>query len=121
MQQRASVMLPLEGQVNAHLAAWAGAQANVADVKEKIRSVGEWPELWARRTITIENQRMSRAEVEKYLGELANNDRSLLVPSTINIRVAKPAESVFVAHQGLDSAEALVVTIKAELYTRSSP
>jgi hypothetical protein len=118
--QRESVMAPLEGQVSQHLAGWKSAQANVASVQEKIKSLGESPDQWSHRSITIENQRMSRTDVEVYLRDLVTNDRNLLVPSTINIRVAKPDDSVFVVHQGLDSADALIVTIKADLYTRGA-
>lgn len=119
--KREAVVGPLETQVNSHLAGWKAAQANVASVQEKIKKMGETPDQWSHRTITIDNQRMSRVEVERYLQELSTDERNLLVPASINVRAAKPGESIFVSHQGQDSADALVVTIKAELYTRSAP
>ena len=116
--QREAVMAPLESQVADHLASWKTAQANVASVREKIKSMGEMPEQWSHRTITMDNKRMSRVEVERYLRDLGNDGRNLLVPTSINIQAAKPGESVFAVHKGQDSADALIVTIKAELYTR---
>lgn len=119
--QREAVVAPLESQVTTHLANWKAAQAGVTAVQEKIKTSGEAPQQWSQRSITIDNQRMSRVEVERYLRELRTDERSLLVPSSLNVRAAKPGESIFAAHQGQDSADALVVTIKAELYTRSTP
>ena len=119
-RQRESVMAPLESQVGTHLSSWKAAQANVASVQEKIKAMGETPDQWPHRSITIDNQRMSRVEVEQYLRDLTNDDRNLLVPTTINVRAAKAGESVFLLHQGLDRADALVVTIKADLYTRGA-
>jgi hypothetical protein len=116
--QREAVMAPLESQVIDHLASWKTAQANVASVREKIKSMGEMPDQWSQRTITMDNKRMSRIEVEHYLRDLSNDGRNMLVPAIINIQAAKPGESVFAIHKGQDSAEALIVTIKAELYTR---
>ena len=111
-------MAPLESQVIDHLASWKTAQANVASVREKIKSMGEMPDQWSQRTITMDNKRVSRIEVEHYLRDLSNDGRNMLVPAIINIQAAKPGESVFAIHKGQDSAEALIVTIKAELYTR---
>jgi hypothetical protein len=120
VRTRESVVAPLESLVNTHLAGWKTAQANVASVQEKIKSMGEAPDQWSRRTITIDNQRMSRQEVEKYLRDLTNDERNVLVLNTLSIRAAKPAESVFATHKGQDSPDSLVVIIKADLYTRGA-
>ena len=119
--QLEAVVAPLENQVTAHLSNWKAALSGVAAVQEKVKTSGEAPQQWSHRSITIDNQRMSRVEVERYLRELRTDERNLLVPSSLNVRAAKPGESVFAVHQGQDSADALVVTIKAELYTRSAP
>ena len=118
--RREAVVAPLEGQVNSHLSSWKAAQANLASVQERVKTMGEVPNQWSRRTITIDNQRMSRVEVESYLLSLRNDQRTLLVPSSIHIRASKPGESLYVTHRGQDSADALVVTIKAELFTRGA-
>ncbi|MFZ4480732.1 MAG: hypothetical protein ACOYNZ_12655 [Rhodoferax sp.] len=118
--QREAVVAPLEKQVLSHLADWKSAQANIASVQERIKSMGETPDQWSHRTITIDNQRMSRVEVERYLNDLGTDQNNLLVPAGINVRAAKPGESIFATHRGQDSADALTVTIKAELYTRRS-
>ena len=120
-RQRESVMAPLESQVGSRLANWKTARADVASVQEKIKAMGETPEQWSHRSLMIDNQRMSRVEVEQYLHGLTNDDRNLLAPTAINIRASKAGESVFVRHKGLDKADALVVTIKADLYTRGAP
>lgn len=118
LNQREAVMAPLESQVALRLSSWKSTQANITSVQEKIKAIGETPEQWSHRSITIDNQRMSRVEVEQYLHGLVTNDRSLLVPATINVRAVKAGESVFVSHQGLDSSDSLMVSIKADLYTR---
>lgn len=121
LRKRESVLAPLESQVSTRLAGWKSAQANVASVQETIKSTGETPGQWTRRTITIDNQNMSRVEAEQYLRDLTNDERTLLVPTALLVRALKPNESVFTIHQGQDSMGALVVTIKADLYTRSTP
>ncbi len=118
--QREAVVAPLQTQVTARLANWKSALANVAAVQERTRTMGESPDQWSRRTITIDNQRMSRVELERYLVDLSNGQQKLLVPTSINVRSAKPGESIFAVHQGQDSADALLVTVKAELYTRGT-
>ena len=118
VRQRESVMAPLEAQVSARLLRWKAAQANVTMLQEKVKVAGETPDQWSHRGITIDNQRMSRVELEHYLRDLTTDQRNQFVATTINVRVAKVGESVFVVHQGKDSADALVVTIKANLYTR---
>ena len=118
--QRELIMSPLESQVSQNVAGWKSAQSNVASVQEKIKTLGEAPDQWSHRSITIENQRMSRIDVEVYLRDLVTNNHNLLVPSTISIRAAKPGDSVFIVHQGLDGADALIVTIKADLFTRGA-
>jgi hypothetical protein len=120
-RQRESVTAPLASQVGSRLSSWKAAQANVASFQEKIKSMGETPAQWSHRSITIDNQRMSRVEAEQYLRDLTNDDRNLLAPTTISIRAAKAGESVIVEHKGLDKSDALVVTIKADLYTRGAP
>ena len=118
--QREAVVAPLQARVTFRLANWKSAMANVTSVQERIRTMGESPDLWSRRTVTIDNQRMSRVEVERYLADLSSGQDRLLLPSSINVRAARPGESMFVAHQGQDSADALLVTVKAELFTRGA-
>ena len=118
--QRETVMAPVEGQVASRLSSWKTAQANVATVQEKIKSIGETPDQWSHRSVTIDNQRMSRIELEQYLRDLTTDDRNLFVPTTVNVKAAKADSSIFVLHQGMDSSDALVVTIKADLYTRGA-
>jgi hypothetical protein len=121
LHQRELVLAPLESKVSSRLAGWKSVQASLASVKEKIKATGESPDLWTRRTITIDNQHMSRVEAEQYLRDLTNNEHNLLVPAAILVRASKPGESVFTSHQGQDGADALLVTIKADLYTRGIP
>lgn len=119
IRQHESVMAPLETQVGERLSRWQAAQADTGRVHNEILRVGETPDQWSQRSITIDNQRMSRQEFEKYLGDLVTDERNLFVPTAVNVRASKSGESVFVAHQGLDAADALIVTIKAGLYTRT--
>lgn len=121
LRQREAVLQPLEGQVSTRLASWKGTQAKVDSAMDAVTRQGESAEQWQRRTLTIENQRMSRSEVEQYLAELVTNEHSLFLPSTLYLKAARPQESVFTAHQGQDSPGAIIVTIKADLFTRSKP
>lgn len=116
--QRESAMAPLESQVGQRLLRWNAAQSSVSAVQEKAKVAGETPDQWSHRSITIDNQRMSRVELDQYLREMTTDERNLFVATTISVRTAKTGDSVFVDHQGLDAADALVVTIKASLYTR---
>jgi hypothetical protein len=120
LRQQVASGVPLQQQVTARIAEWNLAQANTAAMREKVRALGEEPGQWQHRTITIESQRMSRVEAERYLRDLTNNQRSVFVPTVIHLKAAKANESVFSPHQGLDSADALQVTIKADLYARSA-
>lgn len=120
LQQRSAASLPLEAQVSSRIRQWQSSQAATSNVQDRIRVAGEEPGQWQRRTITIESQRMSRAEAERYLRDLTNNERSVFMPSVIHLKAAKASESVFSVHQGQDSADALQVTIKADLYTRAA-
>lgn len=116
--RRESAMEPLEGRVASNLSAWKSALANDAPVQEKIKSMGEVPGQWTQRSITLDNQRMSRVEAQKYMSELTNDNQNLLIPSTIFVKAAKPGESLFATDQRQDAPEALIVTIKADLYSR---
>lgn len=120
-RQHASVLAPLQSRVAAQLAEWGSVRADGAAMQQKLESLGEVPQRWQRRSITIEKERMSRVEAERYLHELVSDERALFLPSAILIKAARQEESVFAVHQGQDSPDALVVTIKADLYTRSEP
>jgi hypothetical protein len=76
------------------------------------------PANWQSQTITLEHQPMSRREAERYLHDLSAGDHRWLVPNVIHLRAASASESLFGVHQGLDASGALLVTVKAELYTR---
>jgi hypothetical protein len=118
--RREAAMEPMEGRVASNLSAWKLALANVATVQEKVKFMGEVPEQWTKRSITLDNQRMSRVEAQKYLRELTNDEQNLMLPSTIFVKAAKPGESLFAADQGQDAPESLIVTIKADLYSRGA-
>jgi len=118
IRQRESVMAPLENQVRERLLQWKAAQSSVTTAQDKVKMAGEMPDHWSHRSIMIDNQRMSRVELEQYLREMTTDERNLFVATTINVRASKTGDSVFVDHQGLDAADGLVVTIKASLYTR---
>jgi hypothetical protein len=121
LQQRAASGVPLQERVTARIAEWKRAQAATAVMSGDVQALGEEPDQWQHRTITIDSQRMSRVEAERYLRDLTNNQRSVFVPTVIHLKATKANESVFSVHQGLDSADALQVTIKAGLYTRNAP
>lgn len=118
IRQRESVMAPLENQVGERLLRWKAAQSSVTTVQDKAKVAGEMPDQWSHRSIMIDNQRMSRVELEQYLREMTTDERNLFVVTTINVQASKTGDSVFVDHQGLDTTNGLVVTIKASLYTR---
>lgn len=118
--RRDTSLAPLTEQIGARVAAWSALREQVPARGEQLRQLGEAPATWARRTITVENQKMSRVEADQYLRELFSSEQSLFAPSVINIR-AQPGQSIYAVLRGQDQPDALAVTLRADLYTRGAP
>lgn len=117
--QRQSVTGPLAGLIEGHLQEWAKVRGGAEAAEASLKAMGEQPELWGHRSITVENQKMSRREADEYLSGLVNTGNTLFVPSAANVRAAIPGESVFVPNQIMDNPGALLVTVKGELYSKA--
>ena len=117
-QRGQAALAPVHGRVSERIRDWEKLRANAAAAEKILTRLGDAPQLWQRRTVTVENQRMSRAEAEQYLQGLSAGEDSLLVPSAILLKAGKPGGSVFGAHRGQDAPDALLATIKADIYTR---
>ena len=103
------------------LQTWSTVVSSVVPTRERLSALGETPLQWESQTINLENQAMSRHEAERYLQDLQGNADRVLVLSAFNLRSTDALESVFAAHQGLDRAGALMLTVKGELFTRKTP
>lgn len=113
--RREADLLPLSRQVVERVAAWRLLSARPIAAQD-----GDAPDAWARRTLTVDNQKMSRAEADQYLRALHSSGTTLFAPSVVTVR-APAGESIYAALQGQDRADALAVTLHAELYARSAP
>lgn len=116
-----AAMAPLHERVASRIRQWQSLRDRTAAVQQQLAGRGETPDRWEQRSITVEGQRMSRTEAEQYLRGLMTTGDTLLVPSAIHLKAGRPGDSVFAEHQGQDHPEALVVTIKADFYTRRVP
>jgi hypothetical protein len=105
-------------QIDARLKQWTVAEQGNGRALQQARQSGNAPELWARRSIQVENQKMSRHDADSYLRGLSNGERGLFVPTAVNLRAANAGEGVFAANSGNDRPDALVVTIKGDYYSR---
>lgn len=119
-QAEYQTLAELHGKVRKNLAGWDASSAALAHALKDLASQRELPEQWTRRTLSIENQAMSRAEADRYFAGLSRTRSSVSLPSAVNVRVAKPTDSVFVDHQGLDGPAAVIVTIKAEQLSKGA-
>lgn len=119
--QRHAALAPVVKAAESRLSAWGLAVAELAPTRERLQNLGEMPGSWQSQTITLEHQPMSRREAERYLHDLSSGDQRWLVPSAIHLRAASASESLFGVQQALDAPGALLVTVKAELFTRKVP
>ena len=106
--------------VERELSDWARMRVQLDEVYQRVEQADELPEAWTRRAVSIDSQRMSRADAERYLSDLRPDADRVLIAEAIHLRVARRGESLFVEHGGQDQADALLVTIKAELHARGA-
>lgn len=118
---RQAAVQPVLREAQARLGAWASLMAEVAPTRELLKGLGEVPGQWQSQTVALENQPMSRREAERYLLDLQSNEQRVLAATAIHLRPAQAGESLFAEHQGQDARGALLVTVKAELFTRKLP
>lgn len=73
----------------------------------------------AQMRVNIENQRMSRVEVDRVLDGLSQNTEGIFMPEAFMVRAEKAGDEIFVKNSAEDSADSLVLTIKGETVPRA--
>ncbi|MBY0242725.1 MAG: hypothetical protein K2X55_25770 [Burkholderiaceae bacterium] len=118
--RRAAALQPLGSQVQQASRNWQALQIQASAAQQQLQQAGVAMEGWARRSIAAENQKMSRADADVFLRDLYSSQHTLFFPSVVDVKANVPGESIFAAGDVVDRADAVIVNMKAELYTRGA-
>jgi hypothetical protein len=121
LAQQAAVLDDLDGRVAQRLDQWDLLQARRVSTIEALKASGDVEPSRFLRSVSLEQQSMSRAQAELFLSRLYGDSGEETFVSVVLIQSAGPGHGLFALHRGDDRPDAVRLTVRADTFRLNAP